>query len=129
VLVVCFAPCGAIPPSAPLSPSKCTAPLALARTAHIIAVTPSPQVIANSRSLGDALMAHGYKLVTNGTDNHLVLWDLRPEGITGSKMEKACDLCHITLNKNAVSIHCSVWVMSSACRLCALCAGCVGACG
>jgi glycine hydroxymethyltransferase len=30
-----------------------------------------------------------------------VLWDLRPEGITGSKMEKACDLCHITLNKNA----------------------------
>ena len=34
-------------------------------------------------------------------DNHLVLWDLRPEGITGSKMEKACDLCHITLNKNA----------------------------
>lgn len=34
-------------------------------------------------------------------DNHLVLWDLRPEGVTGSKMEKACDLCHITLNKNA----------------------------
>lgn len=30
-----------------------------------------------------------------------MLWDLRPEGITGSKMEKACDLCHITLNKNA----------------------------
>lgn len=34
-------------------------------------------------------------------DNHLVLWDLRPEGVTGSKMEKACDLCHVTLNKNA----------------------------
>ncbi len=64
---------------------------------------PLLQVIANSRALGDALMACGYKLVTNGTDNHLVLWDLRPEGITGSKMEKACDLCHITLNKNAVS--------------------------
>ena len=31
-----------------------------------------------------------------------MLWDLRPEGITGSKMEKACDMCHITLNKNAV---------------------------
>ena len=46
--------------------------------------------------------ARGYKLVTDGTDNHLILWDLRPTGITGSKMELACDLCHITLNKNAV---------------------------
>ena len=35
-------------------------------------------------------------------DNHLVLWDLRPEGLTGSKVEKACDICHVTLNKNAV---------------------------
>lgn len=60
------------------------------------------QVIANSRALGSALVKKGYTLVTGGTDNHLVLWDLRPEGITGSKMEKACDMCHITLNKNAV---------------------------
>jgi glycine/serine hydroxymethyltransferase len=43
-----------------------------------------------------------YKLVTSGTDNHLVLWDLRPEGISGNKMEKVCEMCHITLNKNAV---------------------------
>eukprot|EP00887_Chlorella_sp_A99_P003909 scaffold11.g3909.t1 len=60
------------------------------------------RVVANARALGAGLMARGYKLVTDGTDNHLVLWDLRPEGVTGSKMEKACDLCHITLNKNAV---------------------------
>ena len=60
------------------------------------------QVIANAKALGEALTKRGYKLVTGGTDNHLVLWDLRPEGITGSKAEKACDLCHITLNKNAV---------------------------
>lgn len=60
------------------------------------------QVVSNSRALGASLMKRGYKLVTGGTDNHLVLWDLRPEGVTGSKMEKACDLCHITLNKNAV---------------------------
>lgn len=44
----------------------------------------------------------GYTLVTDGTENHLVLWDLRPQGVTGSKMELVCDLCHITLNKNAV---------------------------
>eukprot|EP00884_Botryococcus_braunii_P011887 jgi/Botrbrau1/2069/Bobra.0047s0034.1 len=60
------------------------------------------QVKANAAALAKALTSKGYKLVTGGTDNHLVLWDLRPEGITGSKMEKACDLCHITLNKNAV---------------------------
>lgn len=60
------------------------------------------QVVRNSRALGAALVAKGYNLVTGGTDNHLILWDLRPEGVTGSKMEKACDLCHITLNKNAV---------------------------
>lgn len=38
------------------------------------------QVVANCRALGRALAAHGYKLVTDGTDNHLVLWDLRPNG-------------------------------------------------
>eukprot|EP00208_Stichococcus_sp_RCC1054_P007337 CAMPEP_0206144408 /NCGR_PEP_ID=MMETSP1473-20131121/24031_1 /ASSEMBLY_ACC=CAM_ASM_001109 /TAXON_ID=1461547 /ORGANISM="Stichococcus sp, Strain RCC1054" /LENGTH=490 /DNA_ID=CAMNT_0053540227 /DNA_START=102 /DNA_END=1574 /DNA_ORIENTATION=- len=61
------------------------------------------QVRANSRALGERLMKHyGYKLVTDGTDNHLVLWDMRKEGVTGSKMEAVCDLAHITLNKNAV---------------------------
>ncbi|WIA14942.1 hypothetical protein OEZ85_001653 [Tetradesmus obliquus] len=60
------------------------------------------QVVANSRALGEALKKRGYKLVTDGTDNHLLLWDLRGEGISGAKMEKACDEAHITLNKNAV---------------------------
>jgi len=61
------------------------------------------QVIANARTLADALVAHGYKLQTNGTDNHLVLWDVRPLKLTGSKIEKLCDLLGITINKNAVS--------------------------
>jgi glycine hydroxymethyltransferase len=56
----------------------------------------------NAQALAAALMSHGYTLVTSGTENHLVLWDLRPEGVSGSKMEKVCDLAHITLNKNAV---------------------------
>eukprot|EP00227_Mantoniella_beaufortii_P017408 CAMPEP_0197579052 /NCGR_PEP_ID=MMETSP1326-20131121/3121_1 /TAXON_ID=1155430 /ORGANISM="Genus nov. species nov., Strain RCC2288" /LENGTH=469 /DNA_ID=CAMNT_0043142401 /DNA_START=90 /DNA_END=1499 /DNA_ORIENTATION=- len=60
------------------------------------------QVKANCVALADALMAKGYKLVTDGTDNHLCLWDLRPCGLTGSKMETVCDMLHITLNKNAV---------------------------
>ncbi len=49
-------------------------------------VTYQKQVIANAQALAAALKARGYTLVTDGTDNHLVLWDLRPEGITGSKV-------------------------------------------
>lgn len=48
-------------------------------------------------------MSKGYKLATNGTDNHLVLWDLRQHDITGNKMELVCDEVHITLNKNAIN--------------------------
>ncbi|RCV18496.1 hypothetical protein SETIT_3G305500v2 [Setaria italica] len=60
------------------------------------------QVKANAVALGNHLMSKGYKLVTDGTENHLVLWDLRPLGLTGNKVELLCDLCSITLNKNAV---------------------------
>ncbi|XP_042516356.1 serine hydroxymethyltransferase 4-like [Macadamia integrifolia] len=60
------------------------------------------QVKANAVAVGNYLMNKGYKLVTDGTVNHLVLWDLRPLGLTGNKVEKLCDLCNITVNKNAV---------------------------
>ena len=60
------------------------------------------QVVANCKALAEALMSMGHALATGGTDNHLVLWDLRPHGLTGSKLELVCDECHITLNKNAV---------------------------
>lgn len=62
-------------------------------------------VIDNARALSAALLKDGpnYKLQTGGSDNHLVLWDLRPLGLTGSKIEKICDLAHITVNKNAVA--------------------------
>ena len=60
------------------------------------------QVKANAVALGNYLMSKGYKLVTGGAENHLVLWDLRPLGSTGHKVKKLCDLCNITVNKNAV---------------------------
>merc|ERR1711975_3323 len=46
--------------------------------------------------------AKGHKLASDGTDNHLVLWDLRPHGLTGSKLEKICEAASISLNRNAV---------------------------
>jgi glycine hydroxymethyltransferase len=60
------------------------------------------QVIRNSNALADSLQSKGYKLATDGTDNHLILWDLRPSGLTGSKIEKLCDEVNITLNRNCV---------------------------
>ncbi|KAJ3344085.1 Serine hydroxymethyltransferase, cytosolic [Gonapodya sp. JEL0774] len=60
------------------------------------------QVRANIRALSDTLRSHGYKIVTDGTENHLLLLDLRPLNLTGSKMEKICDFANITLNKNTV---------------------------
>ncbi len=62
----------------------------------------SKQIVANAKALAAGLLRHGYKLVTNGTDNHLILWDLRPLKLTGSKVETLCDACSITLNKNSV---------------------------
>jgi glycine hydroxymethyltransferase len=60
------------------------------------------QVKLNAAALGAFLKANNQKIVTDGTDNHLVLWDLRPIGLTGSKMEAVCDVCAITINKNTV---------------------------
>ncbi|PXF45152.1 Serine hydroxymethyltransferase 4 [Gracilariopsis chorda] len=62
----------------------------------------SKQVVSNAKALADQLMKHGFKLVTDGTDNHLVLWDLRPNDFSGSKAQLLFDKCSITLNKNAV---------------------------
>lgn len=60
------------------------------------------QLKKNAKTLAKVLVEKGYKLATDGTDNHLLLWDLRPMDITGSKLETLCDKCHITLNKNAI---------------------------
>jgi glycine hydroxymethyltransferase len=51
------------------------------------------QVKANAVAIGDALMKKGYKLVTDGTENHLVLWDLRPLGLTGTIFHKIPSPC------------------------------------
>merc|ERR1712127_714858 len=62
----------------------------------------SGEVVANSIALGEALKEKGHKLASDGTDNHLILWDVRPHGLTGSKVEKVSELCSISLNRNAV---------------------------
>merc|ERR1719421_1894974 len=62
----------------------------------------SKQVVENANTVAQALKDKGHKLASDGTDNHLVLWDVRPHGLTGSKLEKVCELASISLNRNAV---------------------------
>ena len=62
----------------------------------------SEQVVSNAKALAAGLMTRGEKLICDGTINHLVMWDLRPHGLTGSKVEKILDMMHITTNKNSV---------------------------
>ena len=60
------------------------------------------QILANAQALANALMDRGVKLVSGGTDNHLMLVDLREEQVTGKDLEKRLDSAHITCNKNAI---------------------------
>jgi glycine hydroxymethyltransferase len=59
-------------------------------------------VVANAGAMADALMEEGFDLITGGTDNHLMLADLRPMHITGKELQERLDANHITLNKNAI---------------------------
>ena len=60
------------------------------------------QVIKNARRLASGLVAKGYNIISGGTDNHLMLADLRTKDITGKAAEEALDKAAITVNKNAV---------------------------
>ena len=59
-------------------------------------------VVANAKVMAGALLEEGFDLVTGGTDNHLMLADLRPMNISGAELQIRCDENHITLNKNAI---------------------------
>lgn len=59
--------------------------------------------MTNAKALAEGLMKRGHKLMTNGTSNHLLLWDLRPKKVSGNKMEKLCEAVHITVNKNSIA--------------------------
>lgn len=59
-------------------------------------------IVANAKALCDGLLSRGLSIVSGGTDNHLMLLDLRPQQLTGKEVEKLLDEAHITANKNTV---------------------------
>merc|ERR1719331_1357796 len=65
--------------------------------------TYAEQVVMNCRAMAAELTSKGYKLAGGGTDNHLILLDVRPFGLTGSKVEKVAEKVSISLNRNCVA--------------------------
>jgi glycine hydroxymethyltransferase len=61
------------------------------------------QVIANAQALAQGLQSRGHTLSTGGTDNHLMLWDVRVWGLTGSKVERVLEMASVTVNKNSIA--------------------------
>ena len=64
--------------------------------------TYAQNIVSNAQVMAKALLEEGFDLITGGTDNHLMLADLRPMNITGKELQLRCDANHITLNKNAI---------------------------
>jgi glycine hydroxymethyltransferase len=63
----------------------------------------SKQVIKNAKFLSNALEKYGFDIITGGTDNHIVLVNLKSKGITGSKFEKLAEICNVSVNKNTIA--------------------------
>lgn len=62
------------------------------------------QIISNAQAMAKAFVSRGYNLISNGTDNHLMLIDLRNKNITGKKAQETLDKAHITVNRNSVPL-------------------------
>ncbi len=75
------------------------------------------QVVKNAQSMADTLIQKGYDIVSGGTDNHLMLIDLRNKGVTGKQAEIALDSAGITCNKNAVPYDTQPPLVTSGIRL------------
>ena len=75
------------------------------------------QVKKNAQALSQVLVADGFRIVSGGTDNHLMLVDLTPKGITGNEAEKALDAAGITCNKNSIPYDQKPPVVTSGIRL------------
>ncbi len=75
------------------------------------------QILANARTLAGTLMNEGFRLISGGTDNHLMLVDVFEKGITGKDAEQSLERAHITVNKNAIPFDKNPPIVASGIRL------------
>ena len=75
------------------------------------------QVIVNAKCLAEELQKYGFRIVSGGTDNHLLVVDLRSKGLTGKTMQNALDAVGITVNKNMIPFDPEKPVVTSGIRI------------
>jgi len=75
------------------------------------------QIVRNAKALADALLARGHRLVSGGTDTHLILVDLSPRNMTGKEAQEALDRAWITVNKNTIPFETKSPMVTSGIRL------------
>ena len=75
------------------------------------------QLLRNAQAFAEALKNVGFRLVSGGTDNHLLLVDVKSMGLTGAEAEKALDDCNITCNKNGIPFDTEKPTVTSGIRL------------
>jgi glycine hydroxymethyltransferase len=75
------------------------------------------QVVKNARALAETIKARGYRIVSGGTDNHLLLVDVFSRGITGKQAEKALEIAGMTVNKNTIPYDVNTPMVTSGIRL------------
>jgi len=75
------------------------------------------QIVGNAKALAEGLIAQGFRLVSGGTDTHVMLVDLMPKGLTGKVAETALDRAGITVNKNAIPFDVKPPTVTSGIRL------------
>jgi glycine hydroxymethyltransferase len=75
------------------------------------------QIVKNAKALAEALMALGLRLVSGGTDTHLMLVDLSPRGVTGKDAQEALDRAWITVNKNTIPFETKSPMVTSGIRI------------
>jgi glycine hydroxymethyltransferase len=75
------------------------------------------QVVKNAQALAETIKARGYRIVSGGTDNHLLLVDVFSRGITGKQAEKALEIAGMTVNKNTIPYDINTPMVTSGIRL------------
>jgi glycine hydroxymethyltransferase len=91
-----------MPPRGPLEHVIAAKAVAFGEAMQPSFKTYAKQVVANAKVMAEALIELGFRIVSGGTDTHLMLVDLRPKGLTGKDAEKLLDQAAITVNKNTI---------------------------
>lgn len=102
VYYMCTLPTCSVPLGGPHNNNIAAVAVALGEALRPEFVEYQQQIVRNCKALCTGLAARGYSIFTGGSDNHLLLVDLRPLRVDGATVEHALELCNVSVNKNAI---------------------------